>query len=55
MEGARGRRKYLMAERTRMNPIGLILERTKMILSRGEKRRMIWMRAVRRSKILLSV
>lgn len=55
MEGARGRRQYLMAERTRMKPIGSILERTKMILPREEKRRMIWMRAAKRSKILLSV
>lgn len=54
-EGARGRRLYLMAERTKMKPIGSILERTKMILSRGEKRRMIWTRAARRSKILRSV
>lgn len=55
MEGERGRRRDLMAESTRMKPRDSILERTKMILSRVEKRRMIWMRAARRSKILLSV
>lgn len=54
-EGLRGRRRDLTAERTRMKPIGSILKRTKMILSRVEKRRMIQMRAARRSKILLSV
>lgn len=46
MEGARGRRLDLMAGGTRMKPISSILERTKMRLSRLEKRRMIWMRAV---------
>ncbi len=55
MEGERDRRRDLMAASTRMKPRGSILERTKMILSRVEKRRMIWMRAARRSKILLSV
>lgn len=46
MEGATGRRLDLMAGRTRMKPISSILERTKTMLSRMEKRRMIWMRAV---------
>lgn len=55
MEGARGRRRDLIAEKTRMKPIGSILERTKMMLSRVKKRKMIWMEAARRSKILLSV
>lgn len=46
MEGVRGRGlDLMMAERTRMKPISSILERTKMILSRVEKR-MIWMMAV---------
>lgn len=44
-----------MLKRTRMKLIGSILERPKMILSRVEKKKMMWMRAARRSKILLSV
>lgn len=47
LEGAKGRRRDLMVERTRMKLVDSILERTKMILSRVEKRKMIWLRAVR--------
>lgn len=40
MKGARGRRRDLMVERTRMDLIGLLVERTEMMLSRVERRRM---------------
>lgn len=46
MEGANGRGD-LMVERTKMKLICSILKRTKMVLSRVGKRKMIWMRAVR--------
>lgn len=40
MRGRRGRKRDLMVGRTRMELIGSMVERTKMILSRVEKRRM---------------
>lgn len=40
MRGRRGRKRDLMVGRTRVELIGSMVERTKMILSRVEKRRM---------------
>lgn len=47
MRGGRGRKGDLMVERTRMELIDSVVERTKTILSMVEKRMMIWVRAAR--------
>lgn len=47
MRGARGRKGDLVVDRTRMELIDLMVEKTKMRLSKVEKRRMKWMRAAR--------